>query len=331
MRSLTILLLAAGLTASLSATAMAGAAATVTATAKAVADAPLSGMTGNAATGNAATAPATTAPSGATPPSGSTAPATGTTPATTPGATTAAPTSTAPAAPAAPKPAPAATTPSLTAATAPAAAAMPAPATAAPATGAAQAPAAPAHGSGLSPADQAIVERVEKYLNSIHTLSARFVQVNADGRSREGEVYLSRPGKLRVQYDPPDPLLMIASGIYLSIYDPELKHTTFLPIESTPAWFLIQDKVMLGLGISVSKVEHAADAIRVTLHETGHPESGRLTLVFSDQPLQLRKWTVIDNNGKPINVALNNAIFDTKLDPNLFKFVEPTSPGRELH
>jgi hypothetical protein len=30
-------------------------------------------------------------------------------------------------------------------------------------------------------------------------------------------------------------------------------------------------------------------------------------------------------------VALNNAIFDTKLDPNLFKFVEPTSPGRELH
>jgi outer membrane lipoprotein-sorting protein len=184
-------------------------------------------------------------------------------------------------------------------------------------------------GAGLSPGDRAILERVENYLNSIRTLSARFVQITDDGRSREGEVYLSRPGKLRVQYDPPYPMLMIASGIYLSIYDPELKHTTFLPIESTPAWFLIQDRISLGKGITITKVEHGADTIRVTMHETG--ESARLTLVFSDQPLQLRKWTVVDSNGKPINVALSNAIFDTKLDPNLFKFVEPTSPGRELH
>jgi outer membrane lipoprotein-sorting protein len=188
-----------------------------------------------------------------------------------------------------------------------------------------------ASGSQLSPADQATVARVESYLDAIRTLSARFVQITADGRTREGVIYLSRPGKLRVQYDPPDPLLMIASGIYLTIYDPELKHTTFLPVESTPAWFLIQDKVMLGMGITVTKVEKKDDVIRLTLHETGHAESGRVTLVFSDQPLQLRKWTVLDNAGKPINVALNNALFDTKLDPDLFKFVDPSPPSRGLH
>jgi outer membrane lipoprotein-sorting protein len=195
----------------------------------------------------------------------------------------------------------------------------------------ATAPSGAASGSQLSAADQAIVARVESYLDAIRTLSARFVQITADGRTREGVIYLSRPGKLRVQYDPPDPLLMIASGIYLTIYDPELKHTTFLPVESTPAWFLIQDKVMLGMGITVIKVEHKDDVIRLTLHETGHPESGRVTLVFSDQPLQLRKWTVLDNAGKPINVALNNALFDTKLDPDLFKFVDPSPPTRGIH
>ena len=66
----------------------------------------------------------------------------------------------------------------------------------------------------------------------------------------------------------------------------------------------------------------------MTLHEKGHPDQGRITLVFSDKPLQLRKWTVIDRNGKEIDVALLDAQFDTKLDPNLFKFVDPSpSPG----
>ncbi|HLI10231.1 MAG TPA: outer membrane lipoprotein carrier protein LolA [Alphaproteobacteria bacterium] len=181
--------------------------------------------------------------------------------------------------------------------------------------------------TSLSAQDQADVARVEQYLNSIHTVAAHFLQVSSDGGVTQGKFYLERPGKLRIQYDPPNPLLMVASGIYLTVYDPQLKQTTYLPIDSTPAYFLLKDKVGMGNDITVSKVERGKDSLRVSVHETNHPDSGRLTLVFSDKPLELRKWTVFDHDGKEIDVSLVDAHFGAKLDPDLFKFVDP-SPSK---
>jgi len=178
----------------------------------------------------------------------------------------------------------------------------------------------------LSAADRADVARVEKYLDSIRTVAAHFMQ-SSGGRMALGSFYLERPGKMRIQYDPPDSLFMVASGIYLTVYDPRLKQTSYLPIDSTPAYFLVQDKSGFGDNVTVTKVERGSDALRVTLHEKGHPDQGRITLVFSDKPLQLRKWTVLDRDGKEIDVALLDAQFDTKLDPDLFKFVDPSPSG----
>ncbi len=174
----------------------------------------------------------------------------------------------------------------------------------------------------LSAADQADVARVESYLNAIKTVSAHFLQVSSDGNTVQGIFQLQRPGKMRIQYDPPDALLMIASGIWLTVYDPELKQTTYLPIDSTPAYFLVKNQIT-PQDVTVTQVEHGKDALRVTLHQAGHPDEGRLTLVFSDKPLQLRKWTVIDPTGKAIDVALLDARFDQKIDPGAFKFVDP--------
>jgi len=180
----------------------------------------------------------------------------------------------------------------------------------------------------LSAADRADVARVEDYLNSIHTVAARFLQTTSDGNVAQGSFYLERPGKMRVQYDPPDPLFMVASGIYLSVYDPELKQTSNLPIESTPAYFLLKDKIGFDKDVTVSKVERGNDTLRLSVHETGHPDQGRLILVFSDKPLQLKKWTVYDRDGKQIDVSLLDTQFDGKLDPNLFKFVDPSPPKK---
>lgn len=175
----------------------------------------------------------------------------------------------------------------------------------------------------LSATDQAEVTRIEQYLNSIRTVTARFMQVSSDGRAVQGTFYLERPGKMRIQYDPPNPLLMVASGIWLAVYDPELKQTSYLPINSTPAYFLIKNQIN-AKDVTVTKIEHGKDSLRLSLHEAGHPDQGRLTLVLSDKPLQLRKWTVIDPSGRKIDVALLDAHFDEKIDPNVFKFVDPS-------
>src|SRR3954447_24163527 len=66
----------------------------------------------------------------------------------------------------------------------------------------------------LSPADQADLRRVEEYLNSVRTMTARFVQYAEGGNTAEGRVYVSRPGHMRFEYDPPSPILLVANGYF---------------------------------------------------------------------------------------------------------------------
>ena len=87
----------------------------------------------------------------------------------------------------------------------------------------------------------AAVLKAEIYLNQIKSLQARFVQISSNGAFAEGEVFVDRPGKLRFEYDPPHPILMIADGINLLYYDKELKQSTFIPLWETPLWFLMRD------------------------------------------------------------------------------------------
>ena len=54
----------------------------------------------------------------------------------------------------------------------------------------------------LAPADTADIARIEDYLNDIGTLESRFVQFTAAGVA-EGQIYMSRPGDMRIEYDPP--------------------------------------------------------------------------------------------------------------------------------
>ena len=65
--------------------------------------------------------------------------------------------------------------------------------------------------AALSPDDVANVIRVEQYLNRIDTIQARFVQISSNGNFAEGEVFVSRPGNLRFDYDPPAMALLIAN------------------------------------------------------------------------------------------------------------------------
>ncbi|MBY0431339.1 MAG: outer membrane lipoprotein carrier protein LolA, partial [Rhodospirillales bacterium] len=85
----------------------------------------------------------------------------------------------------------------------------------------------------LSAQDLADVQRVEDYLNGITTLQARFLQASPNGATAEGTAYISRPGKMRLAYDPPSPILVVADGRMLVYYDSELKETSYAPLDST--------------------------------------------------------------------------------------------------
>lgn len=174
--------------------------------------------------------------------------------------------------------------------------------------------------AALSPDDVAAITRVERYLNDIKTMKSRFVQVSSNGSYAEGEVILERPGHMRFDYDPPTPVLIIANGLSLLYYDRELKEATFLPLWETPLWFLIREKVRLDEKVNILGIEEALGTLRITLNDPEAPDSGMVTLVFSDNPLNLRKWEVTDAQGIQTQVSLVNPIYGESVDPQVFDY-----------
>ena len=177
--------------------------------------------------------------------------------------------------------------------------------------------------ANLSAGDKADIARIERYLNSISTMRARFLQVAANDELSQGWVHLSRPGKLRVEYDPPTPVLIIGDGSWLIYHDSELEQTTYQSLGSSLAGFLVQKTVRLGGEVTVTGLERGPGVIRVKLIKTGEGEEGSLALTFSDRPLVLRQWTITDAEGQATQIALVNTQFGLSLDAALFEFTEP--------
>ncbi len=181
----------------------------------------------------------------------------------------------------------------------------------------------------LSPDQSAAVRRAVRYLNDISTLKARFIQISSNGAYAEGDVIIQRPGKMRFEYDPPHPVLIIANGLSLLFYDRELKQASFLPLWETPLWFLIRKEVTLSEGIVVSAVEQSPGALRITITDKDLSETGSVTLVFSDRPLALKKWEITDAQGILTQVSLINARYGIEVDPLAFDYSDLEIQGRE--
>lgn len=192
-----------------------------------------------------------------------------------------------------------------------------------PVSGAAAADAIPA---ALSEADRTDLVRIEAYLNGLTTMESRFLQFTEEGVA-EGRIMLDRPGRLRIEYAPPVPVLMIANNFLLMYHDTQLKQTTFLPVRKTPAALLIDENIMLSGDVTVTAFERAPKAFRIKLEQTDSPDTGSVTLMFEDAPMRLAKWRVIDAQGTVIDVSLIEPRFgvEFKNAGDLFSTVDPNN------
>ena len=175
----------------------------------------------------------------------------------------------------------------------------------------------------LTEADRALVGQVEKYLNGLTTLQARFLQSSSNGSYAEGDIYVERPSRMRFEYDPPVPLLIIADGYTLALYDKELKQVTQVPIWETPLWFLFKDKIEIADTLVLTNLTYGAGSVNMTIQEEqAEGNLSSVTLTFSEAPVELRKWEVVDAPGLVVRTgllnprcggAMNPALFDLKL------------------
>jgi outer membrane lipoprotein-sorting protein len=178
----------------------------------------------------------------------------------------------------------------------------------------------------LTAQDQAQLQRIAGYLNGIRTMSARFQQTAANGGVSSGRLWVSRPGRMRFEYEHPATLALLADAGFVYQWDKELKQTTKIELRSTPAWFILRDPVNFGPDVVVTGYQQGGGTIRVSVVEAAHPDLGSLTMVFTENPLSLRQWTVVDQQGRRTTVNLSDVQIGVALDPRLFQYQYLFSP-----
>jgi len=177
--------------------------------------------------------------------------------------------------------------------------------------------------TALTAQDRADIARVETYLNGVRTLHSRFVQVAPNGATSEGQAWLQRPGRLRFEYDPPSPFLLVGGNGLLVFHDSRLKQTSNIPLGSTPLGLLLQDNLRLGGDVTVAGITRLPGQLQVGLFRTKSPADGTLTLIFADAPLVLRQWAVLDAQRQETRITLHNVELGGTFSQKLFEFVDP--------
>jgi len=170
----------------------------------------------------------------------------------------------------------------------------------------------------LRPADQGWVSRIQETLGAITTLRARFQQVAPDGKRSTGSAYLSRPGKMRFDYDKPSPLLLVANGGKVVYQDRDLGQVTTIPLDQTPLGLLLRPDVSLSGPVTITGFSHRDGQIQITLVRTATPGEGSLTLLLRDDPLLLRGWVANDAQGRETEIDLFDEQAPVTLAPALF-------------
>jgi len=91
----------------------------------------------------------------------------------------------------------------------------------------------------------------------------------------------------------------------------------------TPLGILLAEHVELSGSVTVTAIQRLPGQLAVSLVRSSSPGDGGLTLIFAEQPLTLRQWTVVDAQRRETHVTLYNVQIGGSFDPQLFEQISP--------
>jgi len=160
----------------------------------------------------------------------------------------------------------------------------------------------------LSPTDEVLIARIERYINAMGNVSGEFRQVSSNGSSDSGRFYIKRPGRMRLEYK--SPMLLVADGESLVYHDKKLDQISYLPLSGQPAAVILKERASFSdpeAGITIHEVRQLEGSRTAVL--LGHQyssQSGSMSLIFDNAPLSIAGWQVKDAHGITTDVTLYN-------------------------
>lgn len=179
----------------------------------------------------------------------------------------------------------------------------------------------------LTAEDKADLEAISAHFRQVKNVKARFSQASDQGTA-EGDLYVSRPGRLRLDYDAPTPIQLLADGTWLITVDRELKSANRLPLSQTPVRVLLEENINLATttDVAITAISRQRDQVRLTIQDPEYPDQGKLQLVFSRRPVDLLFWQVEDATGQTTTVTIYNAEIGANLPKSMFSYTEDLDP-----
>ena len=196
-------------------------------------------------------------------------------------------------------------------------------------TGALIAPAALAQTAtaALSANELTLVAKATHYLQTLGEVEGRFEQTNPRGAIQTGDIFLKRPGKARFQYDPPSGLAVVSDGRNVSVWDSRRRTFDRTPLGATPLAILLARQVRLDQDVEVFRVGRYDDGFYLSARSaSGQTRTeGYITMVFADNPVALRGWTLVDGQGQATKVKILS-LTPQAIRPDLFVLDDPRPP-----
>ena len=173
------------------------------------------------------------------------------------------------------------------------------------------------------------IKRIEAYLNNIKSLEATFVQMASNGATAEGRLFIKKPNKIRMEYADPVNVLIVGDGNFIVYNDTELDQVTHIDYDDIPASLILANDIKIdGKKIKVVDFYQDSGSTSITLEYANSGDLGPITLVISNNPMELKQWKIVDPQSVEVAVSLYDAKKDVPLDDKIFKFKEKKSPKK---
>ena len=166
--------------------------------------------------------------------------------------------------------------------------------------------------------DKEILTHIEDAWNGVDTMSANFVQVNADGTTDRGIFYLKKPYKSRFEYLNKQNEIIITNRNLLNIVDSSGYQIDGYPLGDTPL------KKIMGKGINLSEIFNIKNIsqidgdYQIEVVSLSNKEFGQATFYFSKETFDLKKWEIIDELDNLTVLEFTNLQKNISLGQNLF-------------
>lgn len=171
----------------------------------------------------------------------------------------------------------------------------------------------------LAPEQQTAVNAISDYLNSFKTLQGEFTQISPKGNMSQGIFYIAKPGKMRFEYAPPNPFLIVSDGTWLTIKNVKKEKGDQFPLSQTPLRLVLGNKVDILKDTDIIDFQDQDGMTTVTVEDKKNTlGSGQLTLVYDQARKVLQQWIVTDGKGRKTTVSLENLQAGIEPDPKLF-------------